>query len=221
MLDKLERISRALKTPLSNGRLTRSSAVGLSIVLVIVAMAAAISLFDSPSETFEVRSSSVNASADQGGAQGQASPKTCFVHVAGCVAMPGVYELEQGSRVIDAIQAAGGFAESADADSLNLARQVNDGERVVVASASTASSESESSEGTAGASSTTSHAGVVNLNTATAAQLETLPGIGQQTAAKIVKDRELNGPFMQVSDLTRVSGIGEKRLAALDGLVCV
>ena len=142
--------------------------------------------------------------------------KTIFVHVEGAVAAPGLLELSEGSRVYDAIQAAGGFAEDARHDAVNLARVLTDGEQIVVPSIQT-----DGGSDAASAASPGTTAGKVNINTADAATLDTLPGIGASTAAKIVADREANGPFKTIEDLKRVSGIGDKKFSQLEGCITV
>jgi competence protein ComEA len=126
------------------------------------------------------------------------------VHVAGAVTRPGVYELSVGSRVTDAIEAAGGSVEGARLDSINLARQIADGEQVHVPSA-----EDE------GASAGRSADGLININTADAALLEDLPGVGPVLAQRIVAYREQHGPFASVEALDSVTGVGPAVLAGL------
>lgn len=142
------------------------------------------------------------------------------VHVAGAVAAPGVHRLPPGSRVVDAVDASGGPAADADLGALNLAAVLADGTQVYVPRAgesppgAAASSPSSASGGAGG------H-GVVDLNTADVAALDTLPGVGPATAAAIVDHREQHGPFASVDDLLDVRGIGEAKLAALRDLVRV
>lgn len=144
--------------------------------------------------------------------------KTIFVHVEGAVAAPGLFELSEGSRVYDAIQAAGGFTEDARHDAVNLARILSDGEQIIVPTTQTDDG-SDATPSTAASPGTV--AGKVNINTADAATLDTLPGIGASTAAKIVADREANGPFKTIEDLKRVSGIGDKKFTKLEGCITV
>ncbi len=137
------------------------------------------------------------------------------VHVAGAVERAGVYELAADSRVQDAIAAAGGATPEADANALNLAAELVDGTRVyvpVVGEMLPADSAGASPPAAAAA-------GPLDLNRATAAELDVLPGVGPATAAAIVADREQNGPFLSVDELTRVRGIGPAKLEALAGLV--
>lgn len=156
----------------------------------------------------------------------------CVVHVVGAVRQPGVYELRAGQRVTDAVAAAGGFQADAAQDGVNQAQVLQDGEQVVVptrdevkAGAAGAPRVGAAAGGAGGALATRVGAGaggaVVNLNTADAAALDTLPGIGPSTAAKIVADRAANGPFKSADDLGRVPGIGPKKLEQLKGLISV
>lgn len=167
--------------------------------------------------TVEVEGLELTDAADAEGAGGQVAP-TIAVHVSGAVAAPGVYELEEGARVADAVEHAGGFLEGAAEHALNLARVLNDGEQVVVPTAEEHAAQQaavETSGGTAGVG------GKVNINTASAEQLDTLPGVGESTAQKIIADREANGPFSSPEDLKRVSGIGDKKYAELADLITV
>lgn len=123
------------------------------------------------------------------------------VHVLGAVAVPGIYELAAGDRVVDAVAAAGGFVDGADPGGVNLARTLVDGEQVTVPRAGDVPAAAAD--------------GRVNLNTADAAQLETLPRVGPALAERIIAWREANGGFRQVDDLRSVSGIGDK---TFDGL---
>lgn len=147
-----------------------------------------------------------------------------LVHVVGSVRHPGVYVLEAGARAVDAVEAAGGMLPDAVASAVNMARPVTDGEQIWVPS------EDEVTEGAAppGAASAGGAGGgasgggnAVDINTADAATLETLPGVGPSTAAKIVADREANGPFASVDDLQRVAGIGPKKLESLRDMASV
>lgn len=141
------------------------------------------------------------------------------VHVAGAVVTPGVVELPAGSRVIDAIEAAGGGTLVADFDQLNLAAKLVDGERVLVPKLGQVAPIDPTTDSSAGSSSAS--AGPINLNTATAAQLEELPGIGPALAAAIIDERDRRGGFRSINELREVRGIGEKRFADLRDHVTV
>lgn len=148
-----------------------------------------------------------------------------YVDVVGAVRHPGVYLLEGGARVESAVQAAGGALGDADTDAINLAAKVADGDQVVVPTHDQVDKGSlPAPVGGAAAGGVVGAAGAaakVDLNTADATQLDALPGVGPSTAAKIVADRQTNGPFKTVDDLGRVPGIGPKKLDSLKDLVVV
>jgi len=149
------------------------------------------------------------AEAGPGAAAASSSPSPAvmlIVDVAGAVHQPGVYEFAEGERVIDAIERAGGPMPKADLSLLNLAAPLADGTQILVPKAGPPGTVVPG--GTApGASS-----GLININTASATELETLPGIGEVLAATIIEYRVQNGPFASVEDLMDVSGIGPATL---------
>lgn len=141
----------------------------------------------------------------------------CYVHVCGAVAAPNVYELDYGSRIVDAVLLAGGFTDEADADYINLAQKVSDGMRIYIPVVGEVINTPVSSEmvtdsndyTSGGVASSTGNAGakLVNINTADEGELMTLPGIGQSKASKIIAYREKNGAFGKISDIMNVDGI--------------
>jgi competence protein ComEA len=150
-------------------------------------------------------------------------PVTVTVHVAGQVVSPGVYAVLSGGRVADAVVAAGGTAAEADVEQLNLAARVADGERVYVpkkGEQAPALAGTVPAAGAAGAK-TGAPAGPVDLNTATAEQLEALPGVGPATSKAILAYRSSHGRFRSVTELLEVPGIGPAKLEALRPLVKV
>ena len=134
-----------------------------------------------------------------------------FVDVAGAVNKPGVYSLSGKSRVIDAIKAAGDSAPGADLSTINLARILNDGEQIYVDSAVVNSSGVRVSQSI--------HSGPININRATAKQLDALDGIGPVIAQRIVDYRKHNGSFISIEDLQKVSGIGAAKFAQIKAKV--
>ncbi|MCU0269877.1 MAG: helix-hairpin-helix domain-containing protein [Acidimicrobiales bacterium] len=184
--------------------------------------------------------------ADSAGPTGEAGPSpsptgtaagVIWVHVAGAVARPGLYGLPASARVADAVGAAGGFAGHADLDRVNLAAPLTDGARLYVpalgqetpppvpAGAGGGPSGPDGEEGSPGADGGDAPppggAALVDLNTATAEELDRLPGVGPTTAAAIIDHRERNGPFASVDQLADVKGIGEAKLEAVRDLVTV
>jgi competence protein ComEA len=178
----------------------RRLTVGAVLVLVLVAVAVAVLL----SATASVRPATVVPVLPPSPAA--ASGDLLLVHVLGAVRRPGLYSLPAGARVVDALAAAGGLADGADAAGVNLARRIADGEQLrvpVVGEVAAPSSEPER----------------VDLNTATEEQLATLPRIGPALAARIVQWREDHGPFSSADDLLDVSGLGQKTVDGLRDLV--
>ncbi len=143
-----------------------------------------------------------------------AAAKLLVVDVAGAVRRPGLYRLRSGSRIDDAIASAGGPTAKAQLDAVNLAAPVADGEQIVVPGRG-AGGVAAASPPAAGSS----PSAPLDLNTATADQLDSLPGIGPVTAQKILDYRQAHGPFRSVPELEGVPGIGAGRLAQLKGLV--
>jgi competence protein ComEA len=140
---------------------------------------------------------------------------TMVVHVAGWVETPGLVRLPVGARVGDAVAAAGGIRPGARLTDLNLAQPLTDGEQVAVP----APGSSTPLPGDAGGGEEDD--GLVRLNSATAEELERLPGVGPVLAERIVGHREDMGPFERVEDLLEVPGIGEAKLASIRDLVVV
>jgi competence protein ComEA len=139
-----------------------------------------------------------------------------LVDVAGWVRRPGVYEFADGARVIDALDAAGGARPGAVLSSLNLAAPLVDGTQVLVPKESQSPPTTETGTGTVSGAT-----GLVNVNSATNVELETLPGIGEVIAQAIVDHRTENGPFTSVDQLVDVSGIGDATLENIRELVTV
>ncbi|HYX85802.1 MAG TPA: helix-hairpin-helix domain-containing protein [Gaiellales bacterium] len=138
------------------------------------------------------------------------------VDVVGAVRRPGLYRLEQGSRIADAVARAGGATRKADLAMINLAAPLADGEQVVVPKRGAPGA---STAGTGGSSTPGVPAGPVHLNTATLEQLDSLPGIGPVTAQKILDYRQEHGAFSSVDELDAVPGIGPARMDTLRDLV--
>lgn len=136
-----------------------------------------------------------------------------YVHICGEVLAPGVYEMPEGSRVYELLSIAGGATDKGAPDTVNLAGVLKDGERVVIPSEEEAASMAEH----AGAEDT----GLVNINTASAEQLMTLPGIGESKARDIIQYREESGGFQTIEDIMKISGIKEAVFRKIQSLITV
>ena len=151
------------------------------------------------------------------------TPSPVQVHIAGAVVRPGVYDLEKDSRVLDAVEAAGGFVAEADKNGLNLAARVEDGERLDIPYV--AGYVPGEGEGfvviTEGTPSSVLGSDLVNINTASLDELDKLPGIGPTTAQKIIDYRNKNGPFARIEDIVNVSGIGSATYEEIKDLLTV
>jgi competence protein ComEA len=135
-----------------------------------------------------------------------------FVHVVGAVRRPGLYRLDEGSRVADALARAGGITRKAQLELVNLAARIADGQQIVVPRRGSGVSPAPGGGGTA-------PSGPVQLTTATLEQLDALPGVGPVTAQKILDYRQQHGSFGSVDELDAIPGIGPARLEQLRGLV--
>ncbi len=185
-------------------------AVGAAIVLVLVGLGATVvATMLSPrggTAAVALGGDPLTVDAAPGGA--------LVVHVLGAVATPGVYQLRTGSRILDAIAAAGGFRDDAARDGVNLATTLADGEQIVVPVLGAAPAAGPGPPGV-GAD------GKVDLNTADETALETLPRVGPAMAQRIIAFREANHGFRSIQDLLGVTGIGDKTFAAIEPLVTV
>lgn len=198
--------------------------VGIILILLIVIAFALYSAssffmegisFDADSDALVIKADQSEHSDEESSSENKLS--FVYVHVGGAVVNPGLFELPEGSRVHDAIEAAGGFGEDANVDSVNLAELLVDGQQVIVGSTQQSQSASEGPE----QSFSTLNRGKVNINTASISELKTLDGVGDATAQKILEYRQTYGRFAKPEDLLKVSGIGEKKYEALKDKICV
>ena len=148
------------------------------------------------------------------------TPAPVRVYVSGAVATPGVYTLPPKSLVDDALKAAGGATTEADLERINLAQEVRDQQQIHVPRKGE-SGPSQPAPATPGGPSAPSGGKKININTATLAELDTLPKIGPVTAQNIIDYRTKNGPFKKIEDLKNVSGIGDATFEALKDLITV
>jgi competence protein ComEA len=204
--------------------------IGAAVVLLIAGLGIAVlvSAFSSAGVTTTIAPAPSAASGTGTARSGSAPPSatgtapgsavSLFVHILGAVAKPGLYQLHDGARAVDAVAAAGGFTAEADRQQLNLARLVSDGEQIYVPKGGEAGSGPPGSSAVGGAGAV---GGKVNINTASESDLETLPRVGPTMAKRIIAWREANGRFATIEDLMSVTGIGEKTFAELKDLVTI
>jgi competence protein ComEA len=198
--------------------LSRGELAGLIAVVVVTLAGAGLWYTRSLPKPVQIASSAgpVVAGAAAGSSPASPSGTPIIVDVTGWVHDPGVYEFVTGDRVIDALERAGGAKSGADLSVINLAAPLADGTQVVV-----------SKEGAGGAVGATGSTGggaegsIININTASATEFETLSGIGEVLAAAIVDYRTENGPFTSVDELEDVSGIGPSTLEEIRDRVTV
>ena len=144
------------------------------------------------------------------------------IHIAGEVIKPGVIELEENSRVIDAINKAGGLTEKADIKQINLAYILSDAEKIYIPSKEENQQTSNISTSSKSQSENTSSTKImVNINSANSEQLQKIPGIGETIASRIINYRKENGKFKQIEDIKNVSGIGESKFKNIKEYICV
>ena len=223
----------------------RAGAIGLAIVAALAVLVTVFTLIrDRPAPVMSAKlppvekasTASPRSSASPNGGQPASPDRPVVVSVVGLVRAPGLVTLAPGARIADALQAAGGAASGADIIGLNMARPVGDGEQIVVgvapvpgqpttlgsSVASGSTPASKPSTPAPGSGSVKPRPGqVLDLNTATVEELDTLPGVGPVTAAAIVAWRQTNGKFTSVDQLADVDGIGPARLDKLRALVRV
>ncbi len=221
----------------------RAGAIALAVVAALAVLVTTLTLVrDRPAPVMSAKlppvekasTASPRSSASPAAGQPAASDRPCVVSVVGLVHTPGLVTLAPGARIADALQAAGGVVDGADTIGLNMARPVGDGEQIVVglapisghptalgSSVATGSAPTPGTQAPVSGSVKPKSGEVLDLNTATVEQLDTLPGVGPVTAAAIVAWRQTNGKFTNVDQLADVDGIGPARLEKLRALVRV
>nr|NLI50109.1 ComEA family DNA-binding protein [Propionibacterium sp.] len=192
------------------------------IVVAIIALAGCLWAGVSLTQARTVPVTVASAAPSGPAAPASTPPPQVQVHVLGAVRSPGVVRLPQGSRVNDALAAAGGLTAQARPGDLNLAAVVADGSQLIVGTPDDPGGRVRSAGGGAtGGAGGAEASGLVNLNTATAEQLDTLPGVGPVTAQAIIAWRTQHGRFTRVAELQEVDGIGAKTYGALADKVTV
>lgn len=155
--------------------------------------------------------------------QAKSKEQLITVYVSGAVARPGLYELPAGIRAQEAVEAAGGFTEAANQEKVNLAKKLKDGSQVnvpAVKGSEKAITGTNASAGKASISSQQKQAGLVNINTASITELDSLPGVGEVTAQRIVEYRQQHS-FTRIEDIMQVKGIGEAKFNKMKNRITV
>ncbi|WP_349862407.1 helix-hairpin-helix domain-containing protein [Leifsonia sp. WHRI 6310E] len=204
--------------PVARRRLRLGAGAAIVLLLGAFAVAILVSVFAQQGSEVEVPPAHSSPSATGAGAEAVDGAGELFVHVSGAVASPGLVTLAAGARVVDAIAAAGGFTPDGDPAGVNLARLVSDGEQLVVPREGEVPPAGVVGGGVSAGGAA---AGLVNLNTAGQAELETLPRIGPALAQRILDWRAANGRFSATTDLLKVTGIGDKVFEGLKDRVSV
>lgn len=147
----------------------------------------------------------------------------CIIHIAGAVKQPGVYRISSGERIIDVVKMAGGALERAHLDMVNLAAPIHDGQKIIIPFMPEERDDELlriAEQGlTIPESDYSANSGLININSATARELELLPGIGPALAERILEFRKNNGMFRKIEDIKGVSGIGQKRFDAIKEMI--
>ena len=196
--------------------------VCLAILFLIVIVYSVVHFWPSQSEEnsqdFQIETQSTESE----------SSSKILVDIEGCVKQPGLYELDPNARAGHAVEAAGGFTRNADRKSVNLAEKLSDGMQLYIPSKSEKKSTNSSSAtaqssgaGSTSSSSVSNTQDKINLNTASAQDLQKLSGIGETLSQRIIDYRDKNGNFSTIEDLKKVSGIGDTRFESIKDSICV
>lgn len=197
--------------------------IKIAIAGIVVVLAVVYYFFTKEENTYDdilVNDAVVENTVEQVKQEAQKEPHFMKVYVAGEVNSPGVIELEEGSRIEDAIKGAGGVKAEANLKNINLAYEVSDGEKIYIPNLSEEGEEENIPEPNT-SNSNTNAKGKVNINKATATELTSVPGIGASTAQKIITYREENGKFQTIEDVKKVSGIGDSKFESMKDFIAV
>lgn len=220
-------------------RFNKKQKIIIGIVIVIVAIVAIYYSYKQENNFLEeTENLEIENQAKEGAEESEETTEKekIIVHISGAVQNEGIVELESGSRVADAIEKAGGLKENAYMDEINLAYQLEDGEKIHIPTIEEQKEkenqetkvENESATGSDGTISRSSNSSInngsqtkININTATEEELDTLPGIGPSTATKILDYRKEKGKFKTIEEIKEVSGIGENKYEKIKDRITV
>lgn len=207
--------------------LTKKQKIILSIIAIFVAIGI-IYFINNKNQTNNIELDENILVSNQNTKQmSQDTEKIVIVHITGSVKNPGIVKLKEGSRIEDAIEAAGGLTENADISNVNLAYVLDDGTKIKIPNLDDEDIGDEdvvskdSGEGIIQEDEKTTNTNIVNINKATENELSTLPGIGNSLATRIVEYRKQNGNFKTIEDIKNVSGIGESKFANIKDFISI
>lgn len=149
------------------------------------------------------------------------SQEKIYVQISGEIKYPGVYEMNNGDRVFQLVEKAGGLTENADLNSINLSKKLIDGEKVIIFAKKSVQESTNQTQSGVTINSSQKKSNLININTASKEELESLPGIGPTLAQRIIDYREKNGYFQSIEEIKNVSGIGDKKFEAIKDLITV
>ena len=207
--------------------LTKKQKIILSLIAILVAIGV-IYFINNKNRTNNIELDEnilvLNQDANQ---TSQDTEEIVIVHITGSVKNPGIVKLKEGSRIEDAIEAAGGLTENADISNVNLAYVLDDGTKIKIPNLDDEDIgdedvlSKESGEGIIQEDEKTANTNMVNINKATENELSTLPGIGNSLATRIIEYRKQNGNFKTIEDIKNVSGIGESKFANIKDFISI
>ncbi len=203
--------------------LSNQEKITIAFLLIIIVIALGIILYNNFNfeEKFAI-SPPVNSLGNNSTVKIEVPP--VIIHITGSVKRPGVYQLKSTDRVIDAVKIAGGATEEANLDVVNLAALLRDGQKIIIPYKFLKNPDEENNEiiyKSIEGMYSSSTSGKININTANASTLQTLPGIGPVLSERIIEYRNQNGLFGIIDDIKDVSGIGEKKFEGIKDLICV
>lgn len=196
----------------------------LPIIIIFLCIIICISIYFFTKDKSDDFSLSNNLYITNSTEETQPEEKEIIIHIDGEIINPGIVLLPSGSRISDAITASGGITAQADLSKINLAYELSDGQKIYVPSVLD-EDEIPYIQNDAGTNvvipDISSNSSLVNINTATQSELESLPGIGASTASKIINYRKENGKFKQIEDIMNVNGIGESKFNNIKNYICI
>lgn len=201
----------------------RKSLLILLLILIAVAGGTYYGCYTQEKEAVQL-DVAANPAVQQGGTEKGAE---ITVYVTGAINKPGVVTVKEGARTADAVNACGGLLPTADAEKVSMAQVLKDGQQVrvpekaVPETTAAAKSGSVNPAAKSGTSSKAAPSGQVNINTASAEELDTLPGIGPAMAQRIIEFRETEGAFTSIEDIKKVKGIGEAKFEKMKDKICI